>query len=87
MTHTALLQHYESEYVKAGGDIALNAEVVDIEKYRGIPAYRVTIDEVDLSGVERVVKSSMRLQARCIINCAGLGSGRVSALAGIGMSL
>ena len=28
-----LLQHYEAEYLNHGGDLAVNAEVVAIEKY------------------------------------------------------
>ncbi len=79
----ALLQYYEAAFREAGGDVALNAEVVGLEKYMGIPAYKVEVEDVDLSGPTRVVKSRTTLQARCVINCAGLGSARISALAGI----
>ena len=79
----ALLQYYETAFLEAGGDIALNAEVVAIDKFAGIPAYKVDLEDVDLSGSTRKVKSRTTLQARCVINCAGLGSARISALAGI----
>lgn len=79
----ALVQYYESDFLANGGDVALNAEVVGLRKYKGIPAYQVDVEEVDLSGPQRRVKARTSLQARCVVNCAGLGSGRISALAGI----
>jgi len=57
--------------------------VVAIKKYQGFPAYKVEIEDVDLSSPHRKVKSRFSLQARCIVNCAGLGSARIAALAGI----
>jgi hypothetical protein len=118
----ALLQHYEREFLAAGGDIACNAEVVAIKKFTGerllhslcilegpllvtgrschlrkwssdvvparahhpgIPAYAVEIEQVDYSGREPKVIGRSSLQARTIINCAGIGSARVAAMAGI----
>ncbi|GAB5034820.1 fad dependent oxidoreductase [Nannochloropsis oceanica] len=79
----ALLQSYETSFLSSGGDIALNAEVVAIKKYQGFPAYKVEIEDVDLSSPNRKVKSRFSIQARSIVNCAGLGSARVAALAGI----
>lgn len=118
----ALLQHYEAEALQHGVDIARNAEIVGIEKFKGgystsshthqhtslpcvlcgppstnstaspihptnqiigIPAYKVTIEDVDLSGPELQSRGSFSVQARALVNCAGLGSGRIAALAGI----
>lgn len=77
------MQYYESEALKYGVDVACNAEVVKIEKHKGIPAYAVTIEEVDLSKGDPRTLSSFTIQARAVINCAGIGSGRIAALAGI----
>lgn len=49
----------------------------------GIPAYKVTIEDVDLSGPEPKSHGTFNVQARAVVNCAGLGSGRIAALAGI----
>ena len=49
----------------------------------GTPAYKVTIEDVDLSGPEPQTHGTYTVQARAVVNCAGLGSGRIAALAGI----
>lgn len=43
----------------------------------------MTIEDVDLSGPEPKSRGSFSVQARAIVNCAGLGSARIAALAGI----
>lgn len=43
----------------------------------------MTIEDVDLSGPEPKSHGTYIVQARAVVNCAGLGSGRIAALAGI----
>lgn len=43
----------------------------------------MTIEDVDLSGPEPHTRGAFTIQARTVVNCAGLGSARVAALAGI----
>ena len=68
----ALMRYYLSMAQYAGAHVAFNAEVVGIERGKG--GYRVSVK--DGTG-------SFSIESAIVINCAGLGSDRIAAMAGI----
>jgi L-2-hydroxyglutarate oxidase LhgO len=69
----ALMRHFRSRALDAGASEAYGVEVRSVEKVAG--GYRVGVRDRDGGGFD--------FETRILINCAGLGSGEVAAMAGI----
>lgn len=71
-THS-LMKDLERKFKGGGGTLSYNTDVRSIEKTKG--GYKVTVNDAD--------GSLTVLQARVLVNCAGLDSGRIAAMTGL----
>lgn len=81
----ALGEFYEQDFRQnyKDTDVVTNHEVIGIEKFRGIPAYKVRLQEITTSGRKAKYGDISEVNVRTIVNCAGLGSGRIAAMLGL----
>ncbi len=71
-THS-LMKNLEREFRAGGGVVSYNTDLRYIEKVKG--GYKLVVNDSDAS--------QTTLRARVLVNCAGLESGRVAAMAGL----